>query len=647
MRCGRPASTWTYRAASMSECSARLVHRADYQSYDFGAQHPLRPERISASLDLIESLGIGPRPDQQLQPPAATAEEIQLVHDRGYVDAVERLDLFSDDPSFAAEAVPWGLGAGDSPAFAGMYAAAASIAGGTLHALRGVLDGHFQHAFNPAGGLHHALRNRASGFCIYNDAAIAIAAALQEHEARVLYLDFDAHHGDGVQAAFYDEPRVLTFSIHETGRHLFPGSGFTHELGEGLGRGYSVNLPVEPFTEDASWLDSLELLLAPIAEWFAPDAIVSQHGCDSHYWDPLTDLKLSTRAFAAQARLVHDLAHRVAQGRWVGLGGGGYDWARVVPRSWAAVWAEMNHHQLPLDVPEAWTTRWADSARKEGMWPMPRRVLDDADAWTATPRRAQIEYTNRARAEALRKLVVPAVVRHVYPAYRIEAGPPKLPDLVVDAGGEPPESRVATFSSPRGRMFLRDLCPPSLIERLRPDPGLTAFTRRPDREHAILTRVATTNHGSVTLAHTESGIIVGQIVLSPAEEWWRDLPGVYELSIETSRDWRGLGIARSLLEFCFQPAWIEHMSVLAMGLDWHWDLDGLGLDVDRYGNMLRMLFEPVGFRKVPTSEPNVAMHTSNLLLVRVGSKVAAAHRAALDEALFIAPWQRTGGHARV
>ena len=625
----------------MPECATRLVYRPEYLSYDFGAQHPLRPERIRASLDLIESLGLGPRPEQWLQPPPATTDELQLVHGRAYIDAVERLDLFSDDAGFRAEAVPWGLGPGDSPAFAGMHAASASIAGGTLYALRGVLDGPFQHAFNPAGGLHHALRDRASGFCIYNDAAIAIAAALQEHEARVLYLDFDAHHGDGVQAAFYDEPRVLTFSIHETGRHLFPGSGFTHELGEGFGRGYSVNLPVEPFTEDASWLESLDLLVAPIAEWFAPDVIVSQHGCDSHHWDPLTDLRLSTRALAAQARLAHELAHRIARGRWVALGGGGYDWARVVPRSWACVWAEMSAQPLPEAIPEAWTARWAAAARDEGLWPMPCLLLDDTDTWPATPRRAQIEHTNRARAEALRKLVLPALVRHVYPAYRIEAGPPKLPDLVVDAGGDPPESRVAEFYSPRGRVLLRDLCPPSLIERLRPDAGLAAFTRRPEREHALLMRVATTSHGSVSLAHTESGAIVSHIVLSPAEEWWRELPGVYELSIETSRDWRGLGIGRRLLEFCFQPAWIEHVTVLAMGLDWHWDLDTAGLEVNGYANMLRLLFEKAGFRKVHTSEPNVAMHTSNLLLVRVGSKVPPEHQAALDEALFIAPWQRT------
>jgi len=551
---------------------------------------------------------------------------------------VQTMDAFADDPLLTPELSRWGLGPGDSPAFVGMHAAAALVAGGSLHAVRGVLDGAYEHAFHPAGGLHHALPERASGFCIYNDAAIAIAAALRQREARVLYLDFDAHHGDGVQTAFYDEPRVLTFSIHETGRHLFPGTGFLHELGEGLGRGYSLNLPVEPFTEDGSWLEALELLVPAIAEWFAPDVIVSQHGCDSHAWDPITDLRLSTRAFAAQAHLVHTLAHHLAGGRWIALGGGGYDWARVVPRSWAVVWAEMTGQPLPARIPEDWSTRWAEAARGAGFWPMPELLLDEP--LPAAPRRTEIERTNRGRAEALRQLALPALVRHAHPAYRVDAAPPKLPDLVQAAGGEEPVTRVATLDTPRGRLLLRDLCPPSLIERLQPDPGLAAFTRRPEREHAILLHIAQTGHGSVAIAHTDTGAIVGNLVLSTGVDWWRDLSGVYELSIETSPEWRRLGIARGLVDFCMQAPWVEHMILLAMGLDWHWDLQGTGLDAGGYGDLLRKLLLPAGFRAVHTSEPNVAMHTTNLLFVRMGARVTAARQAALHEALFIAPYQR-------
>jgi acetoin utilization deacetylase AcuC-like enzyme len=600
----------------MAECDARFVYRPEYLGYDFGPRHPLRPERIRTSLQLMQTLGIAPTAEQQLEAPTANTDELELVHDPSYVDAVQRFDLFGDDPAFGAEASPWGLGPGDTPVFSGMHAVSALIAGGTLNALRGVLQGDFRHAFNPAGGLHHALRNRASGFCVYNDAAVAIAAALREHEARVLYLDFDAHHGDGVQAAFYDEPRVLTFSIHETGRHLFPGTGFAHELGEGLGRGYSLNVPVEAFTEDGSWLECLDLLVPPIAEWFAPDVIVSQHGCDSHSSDPLTDLRLSTRAFVAQAHLVHELAHQVAGGRWIALGGGGYDWERIVPRSWSGVWAEMGGHTLPEDL------------------------LDPVETWPAVPRRAEIERTNRARAEALRRLVLPAPVRHAYPAYRIHAAPPKLPDLVVDIGGAMPESRVETLESARGRLFLRDLCPPSLIQHMRPDPALKAFTRRAEREHAILQRVANSGRGTVAIAHTDSGSIVAQVVFTPADDWWQDLPGTYEVSVETSADWRRMGIGKRLLQFSMAPEWVEHLIVLAMGLDWHWDLAAAGLDAHAYRSMLRSIFETVGFQELRTSEPNIAMHATNLLLVRMGARVSAERQTAFKEALYIAPWQR-------
>ena len=389
---------------SDSRCRARLVYDPEYEAYDFGPHHPLRPERHRVSLDLLAEAGLGPEADEWLAPPAATSAELERVHTPRYLEAVQRLDRFADDPAMVGEATRWGLGPGDSPAFAGMHASSAAIAGGSLHAVQGVLRGDCVHAFNPAGGLHHAMPERASGFCIYNDPAVAIAAALQEHGARVLYLDFDAHHGDGVQAALYTEPRALTFSIHESGRYLFPGTGFADELGEGAGRGFSLNLPVEPYTEDGAWLAALELLLPPLAEWFAPDLIVSQHGCDSHAWDPLTHLSLSTRAYAAQARLVHTLAHQTAHGRWVATGGGGYDWVRVVPRSWAIIWAEMSGRDLPQSLPDAWMTRWAATAQDRGFWPLPDHFLDDLDVVPPSPRRLQIEREIQVRAEALLQL---------------------------------------------------------------------------------------------------------------------------------------------------------------------------------------------------------------------------------------------------
>ncbi len=249
-------------------------------------------------------------------------------------------------------ALRYGFGEGDTPALPGMHEAAARIAGGTLVALRAVMglsegrpfsseNQHPLHLFHPAGGWHHAWAERASGFCIYNDSAVAIAHVLRSCEAKVLYLDFDAHHGDGVQRSFYDEPRVMTVSLHEIGRYLFPGTGDMLELGRGLGRGYSVNVPLEAFTEDESYIEVMNRLLPPLVLSFAPDVIISQHGCDTHAWDPLTHLELTMRGIAAQMKLTHQLAHTYCQGRWVALGGGGYDPYRVVPRAWVMLWAKM------------------------------------------------------------------------------------------------------------------------------------------------------------------------------------------------------------------------------------------------------------------------------------------------------------------
>lgn len=393
--------------ADRPTCSARLVLRPDYAAYDFGPQHPLRPERLRAGLDLFAAANLGPRPHEVLEAPPATTGELCLVHIPRYVEVVERLSGFADDRRALLDAAAWGLGPGDSPAFPGMHEPSAGIAGGSLHALEAIWDGRVQHAFNPMGGLHHAMPGRASGFCIYNDPAVAIAGLLRlEPQARVLYLDFDAHHGDGVQAIFYADPRVLTFSIHETGHHLFPGTGFVDELGDGPGRGTKLNLPVEPYTEDGSWLEALHALLPALGERFAPLVVVSQHGCDSHAWDPLTHLRLSTRAYAEQARLVHALAHQHAAGRWLAMGGGGYDWVRVVPRSWAIVWAEMSERTLPDRLPADWLARWSEAARLHDFWPLPARFLDDSDGWPATARRPEIERRNLAEVERLLALAI-------------------------------------------------------------------------------------------------------------------------------------------------------------------------------------------------------------------------------------------------
>ena len=379
-------------------CTARLVWDDRYHGYDFGPQHPLRPERFDRGLDLLEKSGLWQPADETLRPREATHAELQLVHAREYIAAIEEAGQGAID----LEAIyHYGLGPGDNPAFANMHEASALIAGGSLQAARGVMAGDFSHAFNPGGGLHHAMRARAWGFCVYNDTAVAIAGLVKEFDARVLYLDFDAHHGDGVQALFYDDPRVLTFSIHESGRYLFPGTGFVEELGSGPGRGYSVNAPMQPFTQDDTWFGAVEQIVPELAERFRPDFIVSQHGCDGHTWDPLTHLAITTRTMADQAALTHELAHTYCDGRWIGTGGGGYDFRRVVPRMYSVVFSQMTERPLPPSVPEAWRERWSAS----GPEPLPTQFVDPPEEFPPTPRADEIRQRNAETVREIRSAV--------------------------------------------------------------------------------------------------------------------------------------------------------------------------------------------------------------------------------------------------
>lgn len=371
----------------VSDHNAAIAYHPEFLAYDFGPQHPLRPERITVGLDLLELIGIWTRDEETLTPAPASRGELEYVHDPAYIRIVQEAST-----NWCPDLARYGLSAGDNPAFPGMHDAAALIAGGSVEAVRKIMGGELVHAFNPAGGLHHALSARASGFCIYNDPAIAAATAVTEYDARVLYLDFDCHHGDGVQWLFYGDPRVLTVSFHESGRFLFPGTGDIGERGEGPGTGYSVNAPMAPFTQDDSWLEAVEALVPDLAHRFQPDIIISAHGADTHVWDPLTHLALTTHAFAVQSRLVHALAHDLAAGRWLAVGSGGYDWRRVVPRSWAILWAEMTDRSLPEGIPDAWRERWGSFGLDE----LPRAFPDPEELAEPVPRAKEIREHNRA-----------------------------------------------------------------------------------------------------------------------------------------------------------------------------------------------------------------------------------------------------------
>jgi len=380
-----------------------LIWDPSFTSYRFRPDHPFNPKRLELTVSLMESLGLLASPEVVVRPPRmATDAELLRVHSADYIAAVKRLGSGSEgqDP---AEGWPWGLGTDDNPIFPGMHEATATVVGGTLVAAEMVMSGEVTRAFNIAGGLHHGHRDRASGFCIYDDLAAAIAWIREAHAARVMYIDYDAHHGDGVQQIFYADPDVLTLSIHESGRYLFLGTGFVDELGDGEGYGHSLNLPVEPFTEDDSWLDVYGDLLAEAAAAFRPDVIVLQNGCDAHALDPLTHLRCTTRMYEETVRLTGEIADQYCGGKIVATGGGGYAIWKVVPRAWSLVWAGLTQQSVPDSVPQEWLDRW------QGESPdlLPIRLRDDPADYPPVPRRAEITSANRRTLESLRRAVLP------------------------------------------------------------------------------------------------------------------------------------------------------------------------------------------------------------------------------------------------
>jgi acetoin utilization protein AcuC len=380
-----------------------LVYGPRSPRYDFGPSHPLTPRRFGPGIDLLRALGAEPG----LAPEPASDDELLLCHTAKYLAAVKRFSTGDADPWSASEA---GIGPGDDPPFPGMHEAAAAVAGGSLRAIEAILRGDVDHAFHPGGGLHHAMPGRASGFCIYDDPAIAIARARQVGR-RVLYVDLDVHHGDGVEAIHAADPGVLTVSFHESGRYLFPGTGSV-EVGEGTAAGSVVNVPLEPETGEAAWIAAVSTIVPELAASFGPDIIVSQHGCDTHAWDPLAHLLVTTTAMGRAARLVDALAHRWSSGRWLATGGGGYGVYRVVPRAWAHVWLAGAHREPPDRLPDAWRERWAAESARYGDPSLPETLDDAPNAGIAAGgSQAAAEARSSEMAELARRLAVPRLIR--------------------------------------------------------------------------------------------------------------------------------------------------------------------------------------------------------------------------------------------
>jgi acetoin utilization protein AcuC len=346
-----------------------------YLAYDFG-DHPLNPVRLDLTIRLARELGVLDRLDVTAPLPA---DETQLltVHDAAYLDAVRRA---SDDPGFEG----FGLGTSDDPVFPGMYDASALVAGGSAQAALRVWNGEVQHAVNIAGGLHHAMRGYASGFCIFNDVALAIRTLLSAGAQRVAYVDVDVHHGDGVQAAFYDDPRVLTISLHQDPRTLFPGTGLPREVGAGAAEGTSVNVALPPGTDDVGWLRAFRAIVPGAVRAFRPDVLVTQCGCDTHHEDPLANLELTVDGQRTAIAELHRLAHDVAGGKWVAFGGGGYGLVRCVPRTWTHLLAEAAGRPVDPDtpIPAGWVSHLRErGVRSELPASMGERPIPEVAPW--------------------------------------------------------------------------------------------------------------------------------------------------------------------------------------------------------------------------------------------------------------------------
>jgi acetoin utilization protein AcuC len=331
----------------MSASRAVVVWDEALLGYDLGSWHPLNPVRLDLTVRLARSLGVldGVQP---LAPVPATDDQLRTVHSDDYVATVKHA---------SRGYVGHGLGTPDNPVFHHMHEASALVAGGSLMAAEEVLTGRAARAVNIAGGLHHAMRDHASGFCVYNDCALAIRRLLDGGVSRVAYVDIDVHHGDGVQEAFADDPRVLTISLHQHPATLFPGTGNSTDIGAPGAEGSAVNVPLPPGTGDGSWLRAFHAVVPALLRAFQPEVLVTQHGADTHVEDPLANLALSVDGQRAAHRALADLADSTAGGRWLALGGGGYSLFRVVPRSWTHLLGVVLDREVDPNaaLPADWT----------------------------------------------------------------------------------------------------------------------------------------------------------------------------------------------------------------------------------------------------------------------------------------------------
>ena len=337
----------------MSACNpiTSFIYSHEQSQHVLSPTHPMRPIRLMHMHKLMLSVGLlGSEAIATESPRLATDDEIAIFHDVDYIEVVKAIDAGAIVPAM----YQFGFGPGDNPPRSGMYRHAALATGGAMLAVERVLSGQSKNAFVPSGGMHHhAMSDRASGFGVFNDAVIAIKHLIREG-IRVFYVDIDVHHGDGVQTGLYDTDRAMTVSIHESGQWLFPGTGNPDETGTGDGDGYSVNIPLAPYTDDELWHEAFDAVIPDLVRAFEPDLIFTQLGIDTHRNDPLAHLSLTTQGhnLAVQkfAALVNEL-----ECLWIAVGGGGYDMTAVA-RAWTMDLATMADFELADEIPSSFTS---------------------------------------------------------------------------------------------------------------------------------------------------------------------------------------------------------------------------------------------------------------------------------------------------
>ncbi|MFH5206741.1 acetoin utilization protein AcuC [Antrihabitans sp. NCIMB 15449] len=334
--------------------SSSVVWSPSYLGYTWTRGHPMNPTRLDLTMRLARAIGLLDGVEM-IEPSAANDADLLRIHTPDYIAAVKTAN--THPVPFDALDPPYGLGSADNPIFPNMHEAASIITGGTLAAAREIAAGRTRRAVSIGGGMHHAMAGSAAGFCVYNDVAVAISWLLDNGYDRIAYIDVDVHHGDGVQRAFYADPRVLTVSVHQHPATLWPSTGYPSECGVGAAEGTSINLAVLPQTSDAMWLRAFHAVVPGAVESFRPQIIISQCGVDTHREDPLADLALTVDGQRAAFLAMRDLADTHAEGRWLAVGGGGYGLIRVVPRSWTHLIAAALDRTIDptTPIPSSWS----------------------------------------------------------------------------------------------------------------------------------------------------------------------------------------------------------------------------------------------------------------------------------------------------